>query len=130
MRMAVIKTSRTGDYRAMAEGGVVMDLPKNGGPHVVTKTFVNEYEREAVDKVAEEETCGWGPFRPALCQRFRDPKWVLFWLCWAGAIQVRFFSFITFNYRYLKVESYSKQLISQSKFSGPRKFVFRYKLLE
>ncbi|XP_033727222.1 solute carrier organic anion transporter family member 4A1-like [Pecten maximus] len=41
------------------------------------------------DKENEEETepCGWGPFTPAMCQRFRTPHWMLFWLCWAGGIQ-------------------------------------------
>ena len=86
--MAVIKSSRAGDYTAMAEDGVVTELPKNGGPHVVTKTFVKGPVSEEVDGIPEEETCGWGPFSPSLCQRFRNPKWVLFWLCWAGAIQV------------------------------------------
>ena len=32
----------------------------------------------------------------------------------------------TVNYQYLKVKIYSKLLISQSKFSGPRKFTLRY----
>ena len=32
----------------------------------------------------------------------------------------------TVNSRYLKVEVYPKLLISQSKFSGPRKFTLRY----
>ena len=33
---------------------------------------------------------------------------------------------ITVNSRYLNVEVHSKLLISQSKFSGPRKFTLRY----
>ena len=32
--------------------------------------------------------CGWGPFRPAFCQKFRDPKVVLILLCCVSAIQV------------------------------------------
>ena len=92
--MAVIKSSRAGDYTAMAEDGVLKDLPKNGGPHVVTKTFVDGTGTEGVERIPEEEICGWGPFSPALCQKFRDPKWVLFWLCWAGAIQVSITYFI------------------------------------
>lgn len=88
--MAVLKSSRAGDYTAMAEDSVLTDLPKNGGPHVVTKTFVDGYIPEGAGSVPEEEICGWGPFKPRLCQRFRDPKWVLFWLSWAGAIQVSF----------------------------------------
>lgn len=45
------------------------------------------------EEVLEEEvddsggSCGWGPFRPTALQRFRTPQWVLFWLCWAGALQ-------------------------------------------
>lgn len=31
--------------------------------------------------------CGWCFFRPRLLQRFRTAKWVLFWLCWGGAVQ-------------------------------------------
>jgi hypothetical protein len=33
--------------------------------------------------------CGWCFFRPQFLQRFRTAKWVLFWLCWAGAVQGR-----------------------------------------
>ena len=40
------------------------------------------------DKLKEDETCGWGLFRPHWCQKFRNPKVVLFFLCCAGAIQV------------------------------------------
>ena len=36
----------------------------------------------------------------------------------------------TVNSRYLKVEVYPKLLISQSKFSGPRKFTLRYQWYE
>lgn len=32
--------------------------------------------------------CGWGTFAPSGCQRFRNAKCFLFWLCWAGALQV------------------------------------------
>ncbi|XP_059480522.1 solute carrier organic anion transporter family member 4A1 [Neocloeon triangulifer] len=31
--------------------------------------------------------CGWWTIRPRLLQKFRTPKWALFWLCWAGALQ-------------------------------------------
>ena len=36
----------------------------------------------------------------------------------------------TVSYRYLKVKVHPKLLISQSKFSGPRKFTLRYQLFE
>uniref|UniRef100_T1JNZ4 Solute carrier organic anion transporter family member n=1 Tax=Strigamia maritima TaxID=126957 RepID=T1JNZ4_STRMM len=32
-------------------------------------------------------TCEWGFCRPKFLQRFRSARWVLFWLCWAGALQ-------------------------------------------
>lgn len=35
----------------------------------------------------EYKRCGWLCFQPSFLQRFRTAKWVLFWLCWAGAIQ-------------------------------------------
>lgn len=31
--------------------------------------------------------CGWWCFKPDILQRFRSPQWVLFFLCWAGALQ-------------------------------------------
>lgn len=31
--------------------------------------------------------CGWLCFKPTCIQRFRSPRWILFWLCWAGALQ-------------------------------------------
>lgn len=34
--------------------------------------------------------CGWFSFRPKCLQRFMNPKWALFWLCWAGAVQGEF----------------------------------------
>lgn len=35
----------------------------------------------------DNQPCGWGSLRPLICQKFRNPKWVLFCLCWAGATQ-------------------------------------------
>lgn len=37
----------------------------------------------------KDELCGWGPFNPGFCQRFRNPRWVLVWLSLAGVCQVR-----------------------------------------
>uniref|UniRef100_A0A182YLQ5 Uncharacterized protein n=1 Tax=Anopheles stephensi TaxID=30069 RepID=A0A182YLQ5_ANOST len=31
--------------------------------------------------------CGWFALRPRWMARFMTPKWALFWLCWAGAVQ-------------------------------------------
>ncbi|GBP12354.1 hypothetical protein EVAR_75787_1 [Eumeta japonica] len=46
----------------------------------------------AVDASRDEDAphlrCGWGSARPNWLQRFRTAKWALFWLCWAGALQV------------------------------------------
>lgn len=30
---------------------------------------------------------GWLSFRPNILQGLLSPKWALFWLCWAGAVQ-------------------------------------------
>ena len=48
-----------------------------------------------------EARCGWCFFRPEFLQRFRTAKWVLFWLCWAGAVQGRKESFRYYYYYYL-----------------------------
>lgn len=42
----------------------------------------------------EYRRCGWLCFEPEVLQRFRTPKWVLFWLCWAGAVQGKEFHVI------------------------------------
>lgn len=44
----------------------------------------NEDQEDAVDC---ETQCGWYYWRPRYFQRFASPPWVLFWLCWAGALQ-------------------------------------------
>ncbi|XP_062706143.1 solute carrier organic anion transporter family member 4A1 isoform X2 [Aedes albopictus] len=36
---------------------------------------------------SENYYCGWFGLRPRWIQRFMTPKWALFWLCWAGAVQ-------------------------------------------
>lgn len=33
------------------------------------------------------QLCGWASFQPQWLQRFRTARWVLFCLCWAGALQ-------------------------------------------
>lgn len=43
-------------------------------------------QRSALEEDSEAR-CGWCFFRPLFLQRFRTAKWVLFWLCWAGAVQ-------------------------------------------
>ncbi|XP_052791203.1 solute carrier organic anion transporter family member 4A1-like [Mya arenaria] len=77
----------------MAESG------KNGNiPQIVHQTYKDnataqikkddaDKDVDVYDDMSKEHRCGWGPFSPRMCQRFRDPKWICFWLCWAGAIQ-------------------------------------------
>lgn len=55
-----------------------------GGSSAVTETISNPDEPNTDD---DGGTCGWGLLRPKCIQRFRTPRWVLFWLCWAGALQ-------------------------------------------
>ena len=53
----------------------------------------NESVYTEVDRQKEkEEICSWGPLAPRGLQRFRTPICVLFWLCWASAIQVSSFT--------------------------------------
>lgn len=98
--MAILKTSHT-EYTPMpqqAEVTYVKDIPQNGDI-VVTQVYVDAATAQVrksemgLDKGLEEgdskdQTCGWGPFSPGICQRFRTAGWVCFWLSWAGAIQV------------------------------------------
>lgn len=46
---------------------------------------VNELIAEEPDDSGGK--CGWWCFKPDFIQRFRSPQWVLFFLCWAGALQ-------------------------------------------
>lgn len=41
--------------------------------------------------------CGWFCLTPDCFQNFRTPKWVLFWLCWAGALQGKFYFLLINN---------------------------------
>ncbi|XP_058818487.1 solute carrier organic anion transporter family member 4A1 [Topomyia yanbarensis] len=46
--------------------------------------------QKSAEGVQEQEPafyCGWFSVRPHWIQRFMTPKWALFWLCWAGAVQ-------------------------------------------
>lgn len=72
---------------------------------VGNKTYINEEEsvtnstqtnnESVIQSLSVKETvtdnlmtrCGWFGTRPQFLQRFNTPKWVLFWLCWAGALQ-------------------------------------------
>ena len=48
------------------------------------------------------------------------------WLYYANGIRMWSWNYYIVNYRYLEVEGCLKLLISQNKFSGPRKFTLRY----
>jgi hypothetical protein len=62
-------------------------------------------QRSAVQEDSEAR-CGWCFFRPLFLQRFRTAKWVLFWLCWAGAVQGRKESLHYYYYYYYLYISY------------------------
>ncbi|XP_068085065.1 solute carrier organic anion transporter family member 4A1 [Anabrus simplex] len=50
--------------------------------------FSEDSERSKPEPQGESDArCGWCFLRPDFLQRFRTAKWVLFWLCWAGALQ-------------------------------------------
>lgn len=46
-------------------------------------------EKSAGEVVEHSDSyhCGWFGMRPRWIQQFLTPKWALFWLCWAGAVQ-------------------------------------------
>lgn len=51
--------------------------------------------RPSIDSAALslDVQCGIGPYRPSCLQKFADKNWMLFWLCWFCAVQVRFLLF-------------------------------------
>ncbi|KAL5014867.1 hypothetical protein ScPMuIL_009137 [Solemya velum] len=84
--MSTLK-SRSIDYTAM-ERDKENDMVSNGKVNVNMQTYVEkEFSQDPHPDEDESEPCGWLHFRPSIFQKFRDPKWVLFWLCWAGAVQ-------------------------------------------
>lgn len=91
------KSQSSDQYTAMKHNGLqykVNDETLNNDKVVMTKYVENTTPREqeqsqGVGDDEESHRCGWGPFKSSCLQKFRDPKWILFWLCWAGAIQVR-----------------------------------------
>lgn len=48
-----------------------------------------------VDKEQRRLLFGWLHYRPDSLQGLLSPKWALFWLCWAGAVQGRRYSRMT-----------------------------------
>ncbi|GAB0098809.1 Solute carrier organic anion transporter family member [Sergentomyia squamirostris] len=48
---------------------------------------INTGENVTSDSQEMKKSCGWFGFRPKCLERFMSPKWALFWLCWAGAVQ-------------------------------------------
>ncbi|XP_013775144.1 solute carrier organic anion transporter family member 4A1-like [Limulus polyphemus] len=71
-------------------------LVADGLHHSETVTLHPEVMSEGSDKLQACDTlnandqggpCGWFGIHPLCLQRFRTPRWVLFWICWAGALQ-------------------------------------------
>jgi hypothetical protein len=46
---------------------------------------INEINDKEDEKIT---SCGWIGIRPKWLQKYRTPRWLLFWLCLAGALQV------------------------------------------
>ena len=100
------RSSFEGDYYSYYnKASVTMTGVDSSGqtiPVVITEPKGTEFHRAGVehhcgsepelspDDEDYGEPCSWGPIRPSWCQVFRSPKVVLFWFCWAGAIQVKF----------------------------------------
>jgi hypothetical protein len=85
--MTINKKSCSSDYSPMQKS-----LPvENGGKTVTIFTDSREIMDSKVKPSGDEEDqpCGWRSCQLRACQRFRRAGWMLFWLCWAGAIQVR-----------------------------------------
>jgi len=86
--MTINKKSCSSDYSPMQKS-----LPvENGGKTVTIFTDPRELMDSKVKPSGEEDEdqpCAWRSCQPKACQRFRRAGWMLFWLCWAGAIQVR-----------------------------------------
>lgn len=49
------------------------------------------YNQNPINTENTIRKCGWFCLTPDNLQNFRTPKWVLFWLCWAGALQGKFY---------------------------------------
>lgn len=77
--------SATNVMESAAVFGADVDPKENLETHQYVGTdTATSYTPQTTEKVL----CGWGAITPASCQRFRKPGWFLFWLCWAGALQV------------------------------------------
>lgn len=99
--MTINKKSCSSDYSPMQKS-----LPvENGGKTVTIFTHPRELMDSKVkplgDEEDEDQPCAWRSCQPKACQRFRRAGWMLFWLCWAGAIQVR-----KTNFTYIKKKNY------------------------
>ncbi|XP_064597041.1 solute carrier organic anion transporter family member 4A1-like [Liolophura sinensis] len=80
-------------YEPMSSNGLVKEMKNSNGNHGNPLPLNPEMPTESSSlpkeniHVGEDTTCGWGKVRPDACQKFRSAKWMLFWLCLAGAIQ-------------------------------------------
>lgn len=81
-------------YEPMSSNGPVKEMKNGNGNHGNPPPLNPEMPPQSSSPpkenipVGEETTCGWGKVTPDACQKFRSAKWMLFWLCLAGAIQV------------------------------------------
>lgn len=75
---------------------------------------------------SNDPRCGIWFFRPQCLQRFRTPKWVLFWLCWASAIQGNELSCI--KYRFTAYRAFLG-IYSQNMINGDRQSFFKVPLV-
>ena len=64
----------------------------NSHSHLSNNGAIDENEKNLSKSENLEivRNCGWFDFNPKCLQRFMTPKWALFWLCWAGAVQGEF----------------------------------------
>lgn len=64
------------------------DDNKKGSSSAVVDCEMSERNgKDPATPEADRLLFGWLKYRPKQLQGFLSPKWALFWLCWAGAIQ-------------------------------------------
>lgn len=87
MAMHAGKTDNARMHAGKTDGSHVMNggMTNGGGP--TTKRNQNQNNCEIPEIIDEGERCGWGSFSCRSCQKFRSPKWVLFWLSFAAILQ-------------------------------------------
>ncbi|XP_052863948.1 solute carrier organic anion transporter family member 4A1 [Anopheles cruzii] len=71
-----METTNPSEAKSTKNNGTssVVNIEEGGGDHVA-------------DQGPRSYHCGWFRLHPNWMARFMTPKWALFWLCWAGAVQ-------------------------------------------